>query len=135
VSFARNSYKSDGSPFNHFIPNRSHIINSARQRKVSAVSEENQAEDETVEEQRPTAVTSRSHTKSHDSDEEAQGSNREPYPGYTDSSEDSAFEFTGGQIFFSPTGQNLRLSEHTEDIPATDMHCESDTAADGQSCA
>jgi hypothetical protein len=110
-------------------------MNSARNRKVSVVNEESQAEDETVQEQRPTAVTSKSHTKSHDSDEEAQGSNREPYPGYMDSSEDSAFEATGGQILLAPIGQNLGLSEYIAHIPATDMHTESGTAADGQSCA
>jgi hypothetical protein len=135
VSFARNSYNSDGSPFNHYIPNRSHIINNTRQRKVSVVSEENQAEDETVQEQRSTAVTSRLHTKSHDSDEEAQGPNREPYQGYTDRSEDSAFEFAGGLILSAPTGQNLRLSERVEDIPATATDADSDTEAGGQSCA
>jgi hypothetical protein len=110
-------------------------MNSARQRKVSVVNEESQAEDETVQEQRPTAVTSKSHTKSHDSDEEAQGSNRKPYPGFMDSSDDSAFDVTGGQILLAPTGQNLGLSEHIADIPVTDMHVESGTAADEQSCA
>lgn len=135
VSFARSSYKSDGSSSNHYIPNRPHIMNSARQRKVSVVNEESQAEDERIQEQRPTAVTSISHTKSHDSDEEAQGSNRESYPGYMDSSEESAFEVIGSQILLAPTGQNLGLSEYIADIATTDMHTESDTAADGQSCA
>jgi hypothetical protein len=122
VSFARSSFKTDGSPLSHYIPNRSHIINSARQRKVSAVSEESQSEDGTVQEQRPTAVTSKSNTKSHDSDEEVQGSNLEPCP------EDSPFEVTGVQILSAPSGQNLGLSEHIADTPATDLHADSGTA-------
>ena len=135
VSFARSSYKSDGSSSNYYIPNRPHIMNSARQRKVSVVNEESQAEDERIQEQRPTADTSISHTKSHDSDEEAHGSNSEPYPGYMDSSEESGFEVTGSQILLAPTVHNLGLSEHIADIAATDMHADSGTAADGQSCA
>jgi hypothetical protein len=109
-------------------------MKSARQRKVSVVNEEIEAEDETVKEHGSTAIASKSHNKSHDSDEEAQDSKREPYPGHMDTSEDSAIEVTGSRSLLSPTGQNLGLSESIADTPATNFHDESGTA-DGQSFA
>jgi hypothetical protein len=86
-------------------------MNSARQRKVSAVNEESQAEGKTVQEQRPRAVTSKSHIKSRDSDEEIQRSNSEAYPGITYNSNYSALYVTGDQILSAPTDQNLGLAD------------------------
>jgi hypothetical protein len=132
LSFARGSLKSDVSSLNHYIPNRNHIMNSARQRKVSTVTEETQADDGIVQEHGPTAVTSKPLTKSHDSDEEVQGSNPEPYPGHIDNSKDSAFEVTGGQILSAPTGQSLRLSEDIANTSATNIQADSGTAEDNE---
>jgi hypothetical protein len=132
LSFSRGSVESDNSSLNHYIPNRYHIMNSARQRKVSTVAEEPQVEDETTQEQGPTAVKSKPLIKSHDSDEEIQGSNRKPYSGYMDNSDKSTFEVTGGQILSAPTGQNLRLLVDIANTSATNIKADSGTAEDNE---
>jgi hypothetical protein len=72
MPFPRGSLKSDGSP------NRSHFVQSAQRRKVSTVSEGSLAEDGTDQTQWPSAVTSTSHSKDHNSDDEVHGSNPAP---------------------------------------------------------
>lgn len=114
TTFPRSSLRNDSSPSSQFVPNRSHLTHSARQRKVSAVSEEAQPEDETFQEQG--FVTSRSPTKAHDSDEEVQGSNS----GQMYSSQDSPFEDAAVDTFSAPAGLNVGLSGHTPASQAKD---------------
>jgi hypothetical protein len=104
TSLPRNSSRNDRQPLNHFAPDRSHATHSTRQRKVSAVSEEAESEDEAVQQQK--SVKSRSQSKAHDSDEEIRGSDQ----GKTHSSQDSTFGDTG----VAPSGLNVgTLPGHT----------------------
>jgi hypothetical protein len=119
-SFPRTSLRNDDLASNHFVANSAHFTHSARQRKVSAVSEEAQPEDATVQEEK--AVTSRPKSKAHDSDEEVQGSNL----GHIDALQNSPFQDTGVDTFSAPAGQNLGQSEHTSDTHAQNRSTASD---------
>ncbi|KDR15977.1 Parathyroid hormone/parathyroid hormone-related peptide receptor [Zootermopsis nevadensis] len=106
TAFPRNSSSNDDSQSSHLVPSQSHPTNSARQRKVSTISEEAQPENETVQ----TSGSSRSPSKAHDSDEDVQGSNQEKMI----SSQDSPFEDTST----ATEDLNAGLSGHTPDTQA-----------------